>query len=62
MFHMQEQIPAVVHLAVHLPEEHTIVFNAEQDVELQEALEEYVECYHYLRRVTVNSKREAKSC
>ena len=62
MFHMQEQIPAVVHLAVHLPEEHTIVFNAEQDVELQEALEEYVECYCYLRRVTVNSKREAKSC
>jgi hypothetical protein len=43
MFHMQEQVPAVVRLAVHLPEEHTIVFNAEQDVDLQEALDEYAE-------------------
>jgi hypothetical protein len=41
MFELQEQVPNVVHLAVHLPDEHAIVVDHDQDPELHAALQEY---------------------
>jgi len=41
MFNMQEQVPNVVRLAVHLPDEHTVVVDGDRDPELHAALQEY---------------------
>ena len=43
MFKMQEQVPNVVRLAIHLPEEQTIVYDPEQDRDLHEAIEHFAE-------------------
>ena len=43
MFLIQEQVPNVVHLAVHLPEEQGVIYNIERDQNLQQVLDRHAE-------------------
>jgi len=41
LFEMQEHVPTVVRLQVYLPDEQPIIFNAEENPDIQEILDEY---------------------
>jgi hypothetical protein len=41
LFEMQDHVPTVVRLQVHLPDEQPIIFNAKENPDIQEILDEY---------------------